>query len=165
MGGTGSGNWYRWQGRKATVEESLVVSMSELSKQLYAGASGTLTWGRRKKRSICYSVMLSNNMPMLMLDYRLRNSQDVRIPVRLETTPTRFGGKRWWFICPLMVSGVACNRRAGKLYLPPGSRYFGCRTCHDLTYRSSQEAHREERLFGRLGLDPEIRRRFSKRRR
>jgi hypothetical protein len=23
MGGIGSGNWYRWQGKKTTVEESL----------------------------------------------------------------------------------------------------------------------------------------------
>ena len=27
----------------------------------------------------------------------------------------------------------------GKLYLPPGARYFGCRRCHELTYRSCQE--------------------------
>ena len=26
-----------------------------------------------------------------------------------------------------------------KLYLPPGSRYFGCRRCHRLTYTSCQE--------------------------
>jgi hypothetical protein len=30
-------------------------------------------------------------------------------------------------------------RRVGKLYLPPGERYFGCRCCHRLTYRSVQE--------------------------
>jgi hypothetical protein len=28
-----------------------------------------------------------------------------------------------------------------KLYLPPQGRKFGCRTCHDLTYESSQESH------------------------
>jgi hypothetical protein len=27
----------------------------------------------------------------------------------------------------------------GKLYLPPGGRYFGCRHCYGLTYRSCQE--------------------------
>jgi pyruvate-formate lyase-activating enzyme len=26
-----------------------------------------------------------------------------------------------------------------KLYLPPGSRYFGCRHCHNLTYQSCKE--------------------------
>ena len=32
-----------------------------------------------------------------------------------------------------------CNRRVAKLYLPPGGRYFGCRLCHGLTYKSAQE--------------------------
>ena len=58
--------------------------------------------------------------PTITLHYRWRDSEDVRIPVRLQTTPTQFGGERWWFTCPLIVNGVACNRRAGKLYLPPG---------------------------------------------
>jgi hypothetical protein len=31
------------------------------------------------------------------------------------------------------------NRERLKLYLPPAARYFGCRHCHDLTYRSAQE--------------------------
>jgi len=47
------------------------------------------------------------------------------------------------------------NRRVAKLHSPPGSRYFGCRHCHDLTYNSCQEAHQAERLFGRLGVRPE----------
>jgi len=47
----------------------------------------------------------------------------------------------------LTVNGVACNRRVGKLYLPPGGRYFGCRACYDLAYRSSQRAHQLERTL------------------
>jgi hypothetical protein len=70
--------------------------------------------------------------------------------VRLQTTPTQFGGERWWFTCPLFVNGMPCNRRAGKPFLPPGARYFGCRKCHGLTYRSSQEAHQTERLFAAI---------------
>ena len=97
------------------------------------------------------------------LHYRWRDKEDVNIPVPLEATPTQFGGRRWWFICPLIVRGVACTRRSGKLYLPPGAKYFGCRECHDLTYRSCQEAHQAERLFGRLGFGPEVARLFSKR--
>jgi hypothetical protein len=42
-------------------------------------------------------------------------------------------------VCPLLVQGQACNRRVAKLYLPPSSRYFGCRYCQDLTYTSAQE--------------------------
>jgi len=167
MGGMGSGNWYRWQGKKLTAEESLVVSVRDLRKRLHAGTAGTFTWtwASGSKSSIGYFVTGSDEAPIVMLHYRELDSEDVRIPVRLETTPTQFGGRRWWFICPLIVRGIACNRRAGKLYLPPGARYFGCRKCHDLTYRSCQEAHQAERLFGRLGFGPEVARLFSKRKR
>jgi hypothetical protein len=34
MGGIGSGHWYRWQGRKATVEESLALGMKDIRKRL-----------------------------------------------------------------------------------------------------------------------------------
>ncbi|MCA9947859.1 MAG: hypothetical protein KC449_30465, partial [Anaerolineales bacterium] len=51
-----------------------------------------------------------------------------------------FGGHRYWFICPLTANGRYCGRRVGKLYLAPGSRYFACRHCQNLTYRSSQES-------------------------
>jgi hypothetical protein len=90
------------------------------------------------------------DVPIITLHYRWQGEEDVRIPVRLQWTATHFNGHRWWFICPLIVGGVPCNRRVGKLYLPPGARYFGCRQCHDLAYRSCQEAHRTERLFGSM---------------
>src|SRR5262249_22549062 len=57
---------------------------------------------------------------------------------------------RWsWAACP--AAG------AGKLYLPPPARYFGCRICHGLTYTSCQESHKYDRLYReaaqRLGID------------
>lgn len=154
MGGMGSGNWYRWQGKKATVEESLVVAMRDVRKWLYHGASGTLRWTWKSGRSatIGWIVRWQAETPTFTLHYRWRDRDDVEIPIRLQTTPTNFGGRRWWFTCPLVVGGMPCQRRAGKLYLPPGARYFGCRKCHDLTYQSSQEAHQTERLFGQLGM-------------
>jgi hypothetical protein len=165
VGGPGSGNWWRWQGKKGTVEESLVVGMKGLRKRLFAGAAGTLTWtwASGGKSSIGYYVRSSADWPTVHLHYRWRHTEDVNIPVRLEATPTQFGGRRWWFICPLIVRGIACNRRVGSLYLPPGARYFGCRECHDLTYRSCQEAHRDERVFGRLGIGPELARMIRER--
>ncbi len=57
---------------------------------------------------------------------------------------------RWWFACPLVVNGRACGRRVRMLYLPPNGRYFGCRGCHDLTYRSCQESHQYDRLTARI---------------
>jgi hypothetical protein len=158
MGGFGSGGCHRWGGKKSTVEESLVIGMKDLRRRLYAGMTGMLswTWTSGRKSSISYFVTGGPELPTVTLLYRWNDKEDVRFPVSLEVTPTHFGGLRWWFTCPLIVRNIACNRRAGKLYLPPGAKYFGCRKCHGLTYRSCQEAHHTERLFGRLGFDAEV---------
>lgn len=59
--------------------------------------------------------------------------------VEIATTPCNFGGVRRWFICPAVKDGIPCGRRVGKLYIPPNGKYFACRTCYNLTYRSCQE--------------------------
>lgn len=153
MGGFGSGNYYR-RSTKSTVEGSLVLAAGYFYRRRLARCSGTLTWTwtNGDKSSVGYIADWGFGVPTITLHYRWRDCEDVRIPIRLQFTPTNFDGERCWFTCPLIVDGVACNRRAGKLYLPPGARYFGCRKCHRLTYRSCQEAHRTERLFGRLGM-------------
>jgi hypothetical protein len=148
MGGWGSGGWYR-SNKKSTVEESLVFGVRDLRNRLIAGAAGTLTWtwNNGSTSSIGYSVTGGYDWRTITLHYRWRDKENVSIPIRLEATPTQFGGRRRWFVCPLSVGGIACNRRAGKVYLPPGAKYFGCRKCHDLTYRSCQQAHQIERLL------------------
>lgn len=45
-------------------------------------------------------------------------------------------------------SGRHSFRRVGELYLPPGARYFGCRHCHRLTYKT------RKRHTGRNGCFP-----------
>jgi hypothetical protein len=99
MGGPGSGNWWRWQTKKSTVEESLVVGMKDLRKRLFAGAAGSLTWtwASGSQSSIGYYVTGSEDWPTFHLHYRWRDTEDVHIPVRLEATPTQFNGRRWWF--------------------------------------------------------------------
>lgn len=59
--------------------------------------------------------------------------------VQLVRTPCNYGGFRYWFICPLVINGIPCGKRVGKLYAPPSEAYFGCRHCYDLTYKSCQE--------------------------
>jgi hypothetical protein len=51
-----------------------------------------------------------------------------------------------------VADDVPCDRRVAKLYLPPGGRYFGCRECYRLTYRSAQE---HDARVGALLKDPE----------
>ncbi|MBN9122903.1 MAG: hypothetical protein J0I06_27820 [Planctomycetes bacterium] len=70
--------------------------------------------------------------------------------VRLVTTGCHLGGVRWWFVCPLVRDNVACGRRVRKLYLC--GQYFGCRTCHNLTYRSRQESDARVYALARAGL-------------
>src|SRR5690606_3321505 len=122
----GGGNWYRSAGKKATVEESLSLAMRDFHGRLFDGAAGSFTWTRGRdepasdnKSSVGYFVTWGKGAstgPTITLHYRWQDSEDVRIPVRLQATPTRFGGQRRWFTCPLIVGGVACNVRAGKLY-------------------------------------------------
>jgi hypothetical protein len=73
--------------------------------------------------------------------------------VRLETTSCRFGGLRWWWVCP------QTGRRVAKLYLPNGGARFLSRGSggYDLPYASQREdqcgrAHRRgRRIRRRLG--------------
>jgi len=57
----------------------------------------------------------------------------VNLHIKLTTTSCNFGGERYWLVCPL------CGNKAGKLFRPPEEKYFGCRSCYDLTYRSVRE--------------------------
>ena len=148
MGGPGSGSWDRWRAKKSTVEESLCLTIRDFRGRLNDGATGTIAWTSAYGHSsfLGYSVKRADGL-FITLKYLWRDSDVVQIIVPLQTTPTQFGGKRWWFTCPLSSHGADCNRRALKLYLPPGARYLGCRACHDLTYESSQTAHSSERQF------------------
>lgn len=59
--------------------------------------------------------------------------------VRLSTTKCDFGGVRRWFRCSLIRDGYPCKRRVRALYSTPREKLFGCRQCHNLTYRSAQQ--------------------------
>jgi hypothetical protein len=69
-------------------------------------------------------------------DTRTDESRDVSYLVPLEYTDCHFGGVRPWFRCPTDAGG--CDRRVGKLYLPPRRDRYLCRECYDLGYRSSR---------------------------
>ena len=158
MGGLGSGNFEDRYGRKQTVEESWSLDVNELASGglLATGAEGILHWlelGTAKDAaSVSFATFLSDGGERIFrLSYRWDNSEDTCIPIRLQTTKPYFGGVRFWFTCPLInEQGDACSRRVAKLYLPSGERYFGCRVCHNLTYRSCREAGEWERSTRQL---------------
>ncbi len=120
---------------------------------------GTCSWSRNgeKTGSIGYVVSTAQGDASIRFQYIHTNSQsdekkDLDYKVQLVSTPCRFGGRRWWFICPLVREGRPCQRRVGVLYL--GGKYFGCRHCYSLTYESSRESHKFDKLFAELGITP-----------
>jgi hypothetical protein len=105
--------------------------------------SWTNTVTGEKVSSIGFDADTGHDTGTARLHYTRTNAGDAMdYRVSLTTTHLPWGGLRWWFICPLTVNGRSCGRRVGKLYLPPSGRYFGCRHCYDLTYRSCQDSHK-----------------------
>lgn len=153
MGGAGSGTHYHWwrSGKKEVVEDCLGLDTNHWMREgiLRANvlATGTWRWTYASGKGFAVSYEADTRDPagpFVRLSYSWVGSsspepQSADYRVRLTTTRPRFGGLRWWFICPLIVVGRPCERRVGKLYLPPAARYFGCRRCHELTYTSCQE--------------------------
>jgi hypothetical protein len=153
MGGLGSGE--RLGPVKRQVEDCDTLDTALLRRWgwLVPGDArgGTITW--RRGREVCGEIGLTANLMCLdaasvWLSYTLAGERlDHR--VLLDSTTPRYGGLRWWFLCPLVVRGIACERRVRKLYRV--GRYFGCRHCHDLTYKSRQE---HDARVSRLMKDP-----------
>ncbi len=89
------------------------------------------------------------------LDHATRPTGPQHYPVSMVATPCRFGGQRWWWICP------ATHRRVAKLYLPNGGDKFLSRgrAAYRLAYASQREEptdrmHRRSRkLYAKLGAD------------
>ena len=63
--------------------------------------------------------------------------EDMDYRVELATTPCNYGGKRYWFICPLTKNGKYCGRRVGVLFSI--GKWFGCRYCGDIAYAAQMK--------------------------
>jgi hypothetical protein len=158
VGSLGSGQ--RWS-KKDVVEDRYSIDTARLKQWnlLVPGITdraGSFEWRRggenKPSSSVSYFISVGPTVGTLRLMYSTKSentSLDYTIP--LVTTPCHMGGVRWWFICPLSRNGSACARRVRKLYL--SGRYFGCRRCHNLTYRSNQESDSRVYALARAGLD------------
>jgi len=143
------------------VEECKSLSTKFLNKHHYFDGGvrwGGCTWNRRGEQTgnIGFMVSTVEGDEYIRFQYTQTNRDtdekaDLDYKVQLAWTPCHFGGRRWWFICPLVVNGCVCNRRVGALYLGNG-KYFGCRHCYNLTYESSKESHKFDRLFRDMGI-------------
>ena len=99
-------------------------------------------WTAANRISIVASLV-DENEPYIQFIYTRTDNQtgekrDLNYKVLLATTPCNFGGKRYWFICPMFRRGAYCGRRVGVMYRD--GDFFACRHCHDLTYGSRNVA-------------------------
>jgi len=149
MGGYGSGRW-RLHRRKWRVESCLSLDAGLWQREgilrVNAWQRGSRVWKNpvtgEEDSSISYELSTHELNGWVQLEYTLPDrGERLNYKVDLQTTKPRFGGLRWWFTCPL----EGCGRRVRKLYLR--GRYFGCRVCHDLTYRSAQEHDKRMKFY------------------
>lgn len=171
MGGQGSSRWASHDA-KTTVEECWLVDVRKLKDALSdltdptRGHLWAVKISTERLRKVRFEVDPSgagDGGPLVALSYILGKgvrAREFKLPVDITSTEINFGGKRWWFACPLVTEdGSVCNRRVAKLWLPEGQRYFGCSECYDLTHRSSLDYYNLDHFVRRMvdGTAPEAR--------
>lgn len=137
MGGYGSG---RWGGhvRKLTTEECPSVRISPLP------SSPRHRRDRAARRTFEEAAAAGFMVSVSSRDGRA----SVSATLHTTTTPAGFGGRRFWFVCPM----PACGRRCVELFFP-GRGPWGCRRCHRLTYTSRRDSHRGEAFWARVAVE------------
>jgi hypothetical protein len=167
---------YYWD-KKTEADGLKKIEMSFLKKHGYLNHSrwdGQLTWthgGSDTKSSIGIASHIEEHNNFVTLNYTQTDratdeKKEFDYQVRLTTTPCNYGGKRYWFICPLVTSGRPCGRRVSVIY--KGGDHFGCRHCFDLSYESRNETYaRRHPAMGTMDaffkiekLEEQVKRRF-----
>jgi hypothetical protein len=122
MGGFGSGRHHRWH-KRTVVEDCLRLSLKRLFKQgtLVEGryTSGSLTWRNGSKDvlgNILYEAdMQDSEAATFTASFSYNKAPMVQRIVRMHYTVPHYGGRRWWFVCP--VTGKCCSH----LYIREGA--------------------------------------------
>ncbi len=135
MGGWNSKGKVELEGLN-NIRANLLKSKGFFKNSLHGVASWTSSWSG-KTNGITIQTTLQEDTGYLRIAYTISNQdtgekQDFDYNIPLTSTPCPYGGRRFWFICPLFANGIYCGRRIGVLYRH--GNYFGCRKCHRLTY-------------------------------
>jgi hypothetical protein len=149
MGGYGSTRW--GHSRRCTVEDALRLSVRDLRSYVGDPPSQGIVWNWSSDGRCLAQVGLRLGPERvdvseedhhhllrrsLAISYEVGRSdggepiERVNQGAELLGLPMRFGGVRWWLVCP------RCHRFGAALYLPTvtGSRRWGCRRCYGLRY-------------------------------
>lgn len=137
MGGYGSGRPRRKQ--KADESRSLDINKMRRDGCLQPGWRGNWRWSRNGTEVARIAFHASETSVILDFSVRLNGGDWEQIvqTVPLTHVACNYGNQRPYFRCPGVVNGVHCGRRVCKLFA--GGRYFLCRHCYDLSYRSQSE--------------------------
>lgn len=164
-------------GYRETTDGLLWLDTVVLRKEGYLRHSiyGSLWWTAQPsghQSSVSITSYPLEDQPHINLVYTTRlneTSHALNYNILLTTTPCFFGGKRWWFLCPIVRDNNPCINRARKLY--KCGLYFGCRQCLQLAYPSQNENHHSQwAVIGKIGdyerelerLRPKIKIRYYK---
>ena len=137
---------YYWD-KKDTADGLKTLDMAQLRKWDYLTGGykeGTISWSNAgdEQSSINIEVSTTPDNQYIRLSYiqtdQFSGEQEAfNYQHGITTTPCRYGGVRYWFICHLTANGQYCGRRVQKIY--KNGNYFGCRHCHNLSYASRNE--------------------------
>lgn len=125
--------------KKVKVEECTRLTIYPLIKTLKRNLPTIISLDDRDNIGI--SLQIDKRSRSVLLYYTQANGteeeKNLQYSVRLTRTRCHISGFRCWFTCPLLQDNEkVCGRRVGVLYKPPDEDYFGCRHCHNLTYKS-----------------------------
>ena len=156
MGGFGSGRKF---GADCT-DDRLSIDSRQWQRDgvLVAGTSFNSTWSRAGKEVGNIGVRVESGQVKLSYSWQKNGGEAGKLdyPVELQATSCHYGGARNWFVCP----AVECGKRVAKLYL--GDKYFACRHCCRLAYKSQREAKDDratrsaEKIRAKLDWQPGI---------
>ena len=127
---------------------------------LTPGKSLSWQWSRNGETTATINLQVEADRVFLIYSNRNRHHnsgewEPMNYAVWLDRTPCPFGGRRVWWLCPVL----GCGRRVAVLH---GGRVFACRQCNGLAYRSQREtdgdraARRANTIRRKLGWEPGI---------
>ena len=130
--------------KKATVEDTPRISIQPFRQHAeWVRETGETVEGRLPFLGEDHALVMTKQDDVIELAI-----DDVSIVLKPEEShlvPGTIG--HWYFVCP------ECGRRCKDLYRPELEDEFACRLCHDLTYRSSQDQHKNEALYNLIGAE------------
>jgi len=139
------------------LETKLLKKDLRLAREHKTGLGGFINIRFGDKESVAdYYFEYDSEYDYLVIQYG-ETEQKIKL-----TESELYFGTRSWFVCD-------CGSCASKLYLPPNSKEFKCRRCHNLVYelttfnrnsKHGQVFYRTNRLIKLMNAEEEMRSKF-----